>query len=54
MHKHILTKVWDQRWDDCNTHTHTQCLTEEPMFASNYCIGGGEDVEQSGGHKYMY
>ena len=33
MHVHILNKVWEQKWDDCNTNT------LPPMFPCYYAKG---------------
>ena len=41
MHIHILTKVWDQKWDDYNTHIvpHQGTRFHVTMY------GGGADME---------
>ena len=50
MHKHILNKVWEQKWDDCNTHSAT---LRNPCFHVTVHRGWSRHGEQ-GGHKYMY
>ena len=43
MHIHILAKVWEQKWDDCNTHSATK---RNPCFHVTMHRGGADMESQ--------
>ena len=50
MQVHILHKMWQQKWDDCNIHSATHW---NPSFHVTM-HRGWRRIQNSGWHKYMY